>query len=150
MHITVKRGGIFIDRTFFKWDELKFVCGAFLSILYSKSDLIVYVGDGIIKLKNEKYEITIYEFENYEELQWKKAIKVLKYILPARTRIDEIPIPINKTVEVKRAFDGKNIYFWNCKGCNRRATPKHFGSEFICWECYEKQKEQETTTSTST
>jgi hypothetical protein len=150
MHITVKRGGIFIDRTFFKWDELKFVCGAFLSIFTSKSDLVIYAGEGIIKLKNEKYEIIIEEFENYEELQWKKAIKVLKHILPARVRIDEITIPIDKTIEVKRISDDKRIYFWTCSNCNRRATPEgHFNGEipFLCWDCYyEKQNQKQETT----
>jgi len=141
MHITVKRGGIFIDRIFFEWDEFRFVCGALLSITKS-SEVSVYVGSNIAIFRNKKYEVHIAIPSSYEELEWKIASIILKHILPG-TRIPHIPL--HTIIEVKKLSTGENIYFWTCEDCDRKATPKHFASEFICWDCYYKQK-QETTT----
>jgi hypothetical protein len=143
MIIKIKRGGIFIGRKFFSWDEFRFVCGALLSVLTS-SEKEIYTGSGIAILKNERYEVHVSIPSSYDEVEWEQASVILKHIL--KFPKFEVPsISPHLVIEVKRICDGKDIYFWSCSICNRKATPKYFsksGPRFICLECSEKEKQQ--------
>jgi hypothetical protein len=133
MEIKIEENGILIDKTYLDWREFKFICGALNSVLSSKK-VYIFQNDNFTILKNDKYEVQMI-ISPYDKVQWEKAAILLKHII----KFPFIPIiSPSLVVEVKSIEKNKDLYFWTCRGCSFKATPKHFGQDFLCPNCHEK------------
>jgi hypothetical protein len=131
MKIEVKKDKVIIEWLHLTKQEFRFICGALTSVITCKQKELVLFESSIL-IKNDRYEVRLEYFTEYEMNKWREKLHLLELILPFRCYIP--PIPPNRVFEV--ISEKKSFLKWKCScGCEWDRT--YFDLDRKCLLCQE-------------
>jgi len=141
MNFKITKDGIIVELLYCSKSEFKFICGALSSVITCKEKKITLLTNSII-VKNDKYEVRLEQFTEYQLNLWREKLHIIQLLLPFKC---SLPLfPIHKVLEVKSK--DQRFVKWECScGCEANRNSFIFDTtsqKYLCPLCQKDPSRQ--------